>query len=397
MTTRRRFVQQVGALGCASALASIAPTVARAQPAKLRVGMMLPYTGTFAALGTAITQGFNLALEDSGGKLGGRDVEFFTVDDESEPAKATDNANKLVQRDKVDVLVGTVHSGVVMAMVKVARDNGTLLVIPNAGANAATGSQCAPNIFRTSFSNWQPAYPMGKVMYDKGHRKVVTLTWKYGAGEESVESFKEAFTKLGGSVVKEMYLPFPNVEFQPFLTEIASLKPDAVFVFFAGGGAAKFTKDYQAAGLKDKIPLYGTGFLTDGTLPVQGASAQGLLTTLHYGDGIDNAKNKQFRYAYGKKYGTQADVYAVQGYDAALLLHGGLTAVKGSFGDRKALYSALEKVKIDSPRGSWVMSKAHNPIQDIYLRRVDGNSNDVIGVAWKALDDPARGCKMTGA
>jgi branched-chain amino acid transport system substrate-binding protein len=397
MTTRRKFVQQLGALGALAAASAIAPTLVRAQAAKLRVGMMLPYTGTFAALGTAITQGFNLALEENGGKLGSRDVEFFTVDDESEPAKATDNANKLVQRDKVDVLVGTVHSGVVMAMVKVARDNGTLLVIPNAGANAATGSQCAPNIFRTSFSNWQPAHPMGKVMYDKGHRKVVTLTWKYGAGEESIESCKEAFTKLGGSIVKEMYLPFPNVEFQPFLTEIASLKPDAVFVFFAGGGAAKFTKDYQAAGLKDKIPLYGTGFLTDGTLPVQGSSAQGLLTTLHYGDGIENAKNKQFRYAYGKKYGTQADVYAVQGYDAALLLHGGLTAVKGSFGDRKALYSALEKVKIDSPRGPWVMSKAHNPIQDIYLRRVDGNSNDVIGVAWKALEDPARGCKMTGA
>jgi len=394
MTDRRKFVQGATALASASAIATLVPTIARAQAAKLRIGLMLPYTGTFAALGTAITQGFNLAVEDSGGKLGGRELEFFTVDDESEPAKATDNANRLVQRDKVDVLVGTVHSGVVMAMVKVARDNGTLLVIPNAGANAATGSQCAPNIFRTSFSNWQPAHPMGKVMYDKGHRKVVTLTWKYGAGEESVESFKEAFTKLGGSIVKEMFLPFPNVEFQPFLTEIASLKPDAVFVFFAGGGAAKFTKDYMAAGLKEKIPLYGTGFLTDGTLPVQGASAQGLLTTLHYGDGIENAKNKQFRYAYGKKFGVQADVYAVQGYDAGLLLAGGLAAVKGDFGERKALIAALEKAKIDSPRGPWVMSKAHNPIQDIYLRRVDGNSNEVIGVAWKALEDPARGCKM---
>ena len=394
MTDRRKFVQGATALASASAIATLVPTIARAQAAKLRIGLMLPYTGTFAALGTAITQGFNLAVEDSGGKLGGRELEFFTVDDESELAKATDNANRLVQRDKVDVLVGTVHSGVVMAMVKVARDNGTLLVIPNAGANAATGSQCAPNIFRTSFSNWQPAHPMGKVMYDKGHRKVVTLTWKYGAGEESVESFKEAFTKLGGSIVKEMFLPFPNVEFQPFLTEIASLKPDAVFVFFAGGGAAKFTKDYMAAGLKDKIPLYGTGFLTDGTLPAQGASAQGLLTTLHYGDGIENARNKQFRYAYGKKYGTQADVYAVQGYDAGLLLAGGLAAVKGEFGERKALIAALEKAKIDSPRGPWVMSRAHNPIQDIYLRRVDGNSNEVIGVAWKALEDPARGCKM---
>ena len=394
MTDRRKFMQGAAALATTSAIGTFVPTIARAQSAKLRIGLMLPYTGTFAALGTAITQGFNLAVEDSGGRLGGRELEFFTVDDESEPAKATDNANRLVQRDKVDVLVVTVHSGVVMAMVKVARDNGTLLVIPNAGANAATGSQCAPNIFRTSFSNWQPAHPMGKVMYDKGHRKVVTLTWKYGAGEESVESFKEAFTKLGGSIVKEMFLPFPNVEFQPFLTEIASLKPDAVFVFFAGGGAAKFTKDYMAAGLKEKIPLYGTGFLTDGTLPVQGASAQGLLTTLHYGDGIENVKNKQFRYAYGKKFGVQADVYAVQGYDAGLLLAGGLAAVKGDFGERKALIAALEKAKIDSPRGPWVMSKAHNPIQDIYLRRVDGNSNEVIGVAWKALEDPARGCKM---
>jgi branched-chain amino acid transport system substrate-binding protein len=394
MTSRRKFVQQVAALGTLAAASAIAPTVARAQAAKLRVGLMLPYTGTFAALGNAITNGFKLAIEENAGKVGGRDIEYFTVDDESEPAKATDNVNRLVQRDKVDVLVGTVHSGVVMAMVKVARDSGTLLIIPNAGANAATGSQCAPNIFRTSFTNWQPAHPMGKVMYDRGHRKVVTLTWKYGAGEESVESFKEAFTKQGGAIVKEMFLPFPNVEFQPYITEIASLKPDAVFVFFAGGGAVKFTKDYAAAGLKDKIPLYGSGFLTDGTLEAQGASAQGLLTTLHYGDGIENPKNKQFRYAYGRKYGVQADVYAVQGYDACLLLAGGLAVVRGSFGDKKALYSALEKVKIDSPRGAWTMSRAHNPIQDIYLRRVEGNSNQVIGIAWKALEDPARGCKM---
>ncbi len=394
MTSRRKFVQQVAALGTLSAASAIVPTLARAQAAKLRVGLMLPYTGTFAALGNGITNGFKLAIEENGGKVAGRDIEYFTVDDESEPAKATDNVNRLVQRDKVDVLVGTVHSGVVMAMVKVARDSGTLLIIPNAGANAATGSQCAPNIFRTSFTNWQPAHPMGKVMYDRGHRKVVTLTWKYGAGEESVESFKEAFTKLGGTIVKEMFLPFPNVEFQPFITEIASLKPDAVFVFFAGGGAVKFTKDYAAAGLKDRIPLYGSGFLTDGTLEAQGASAQGLLTTLHYGDGIENPKNKQFRYAYGRKYGVQADVYAVQGYDASLLLAGGLAAVRGSFGDKKALYSALEKVKIDSPRGAWTMSRAHNPIQDIYLRRVEGNSNQVIGIAWKALEDPARGCKM---
>src|ERR1700730_12327544 len=372
MTSRRKFVQQVAALGTLSAASAIAPTPARAQAAKLRVGLMLPYTGTFAALGNAITNGFKLAIEENGGKVGGRDVEYFTVDDESEPAKATDIVNRLVQRDKVVVLVGTVHSGVVMAMVKVARDSGTLLIIPNAGANAATGSQCAPNIFRTSFTNWQPAHPMGKVMYDRGHRKVVTLTWKYGAGEESVESFKEAFAKLGGSIVKEMFLPFPNVEFQPFITEIASLKPDAVFVFFAGGGAVKFMKDYAAAGLKNKIPLFGSGFLTDGVLDAADEAAQGLETTLHYGDGLNTKRDREFRSAYYKTYTFEPDVYAVQGYDAGLLLAAGLNAVKGDISKKKEMIAAMENAKIDSPRGAWTMSKAHNPIQDIYLRKVVG-------------------------
>jgi branched-chain amino acid transport system substrate-binding protein len=355
---------------------------------------MLPYTGTYAALGIAITNGFKLAVNENGGKLGGREVEYFTVDDESDPAKAPENANKLVQRDKVDVLVGTVHSGVQMGMVKVVRDSGTLMIIPNAGAAAATGAQCAPNIFRTSFTNWQPAYPMGKVAYDKGYRNVVTLSWKYGAGEESLEGFKEAFEKAGGKVVKEMYLPFPNVEFQPFITEIASLKPDAVYVFFAGGGAVKFVKDYAAAGLKDKIPLLGPGFLTDGTLDAQGDAAQGLLTTLHYGDGIDTPRNKTFRLNYAKTFKLQPDVYAVQGYDAGLLLIAGLNATKGDVANQAALVKAMETATIDSPRGKWTMSKAHNPVQDIYLRQVVGKENKVIGVAWKALADPARGCRM---
>jgi branched-chain amino acid transport system substrate-binding protein len=391
---RRRFIRQAAALGGAAAAGSLLPMQVFAQTAKLRVGLMLPYTGTYAALGVAITNGFKLAVNENGGKLGGREVEYFTVDDESDPAKAPENTNKLVQRDKVDVLVGTVHSGVQMGMVKVVRDSGTLMVIPNAGAEAATGALCAPNIFRTSFSNWQPAYPMGKVAFDKGYRNVVTLSWKYGAGEESVEGFKEAFEKAGGKVVKEMYLPFPNVEFQPFITEIAALKPDAVYVFFAGGGAVKFVKDYAAAGLKDKIPLLGAGFLTDGTLDAQGDAAQGLLTTLHYGDGIDTPRNKAFRLEYAKTFKLQPDVYAVQGYDAGLLLVSGLAATKGNLSNQPALIHAMENATIDSPRGKWTMSKAHNPVQDIYLRQVVGKENKVIGVAWKALADPARGCKM---
>ncbi|HKE42721.1 MAG TPA: ABC transporter substrate-binding protein [Casimicrobiaceae bacterium] len=367
---------------------------ALAQQQKIKIGLMLPYTGTYAALGVAITNAFKLAVDENGGKLGGREVEYFVVDDESDPAKAPDNANKLVKRDKVDVLIGTVHSGVALAMAKVARDNNTLLIIPNAGAEDITGPLCAPNIFRTSFSNWQPGYAMGKVAADQTKKTAVTFTWKYAAGDESVAGFKEAFEAGGGKVVKEMTLPFPQVEFQSYLTEIAALKPDVVYVFFAGAGAVKFVKDYAAAGLGKTIPLYGPGFLTDGTLDAQGEAAQGLLTTLHYADGLNNPKNKAFRAAYVKTYATEPDVYAVGGYDAAQLLNAGLTAVKGDISKRNELVAAMESTKIDSPRGAMTLSKAHNPVQDMYLRKVEGKENKVVGVAVKALADPARGCKL---
>jgi branched-chain amino acid transport system substrate-binding protein len=374
--------------------AALATPLAMAQGAKLKVGLMLPATGTYAGLGTAIENGFRLFVAEQGGKLSGREVEFVKVDDESDPSKATDNVNKLVKRDNVDVLVGTVHSGVAMAMAKVARDTGTLLIVPNAGADAVTGAMCAPNIFRSSFSNWQPGYAMGEVVAKKGHKKVVTITWKYAAGDESVRGFKEAFEKAGGLVVKELNLPFPGVEFQALLTEIAAAKPDAVYTFFAGGGAVKFVKDYAAAGLKKSIPLYGAGFLTDGTLEAQGADADGLFTTLHYADSLGKPRDDAFRLAYAKSYKLQPDVYAVQGYDAAQILAIGLAAVKGDLAKKADFAAAVEKAKIDSPRGPFTLSKAHNPVQDIYLRQVVGKENKLISIASKALADPARGCKM---
>jgi branched-chain amino acid transport system substrate-binding protein len=382
-------------LALSAALATAGLTAAYAAPGdKVKVGLMLPYTGTYASLGNAITNGFKQYVAENGGKLGGREVEYFTVDDESDPAKATENANKLVKRDKVDLLVGTVHSGVALAMAKVARENKTLLIVPNAGADEITGPLCAPNVFRSSFSAWQPSYAMGEVLAKKGLKKVVTVTWKYSFGLQSVEGFKEAFEKGGGKVAKDMTLPFPNVEFQPFLTEIASLKPDAVFVFFAGAGAAKFVKDYAAAGLNKSIPLYGPGFLTDGNLDAMGDSGKGLQTTLHYADGLDNKKDAAFRLAYAKAYKAQPDVYAVQGYDAAQLYQAGLNAAGGDPTKQDAVIKGMETAKIDSPRGAFTLSKAHNPVQDIYLREVQGGQNKVLSTAIKGLADPARGCKM---
>lgn len=389
--SRRRVLKAIAAT---AGVAALPVRFAIGQAAKVKLGLMLPYTGTYAALGKNIDDALRLAIVEGGGKLGGREIEYAVVDDESEPAKATENATKLVTRDKVDILIGTVHSGVAAAMVKVAADNNTLLVIPNAGVGAATGALCAPNIFRTSFSNWQPAFAMGKVAAERGQKRAVAISWDYAAGKESTGGFKEGFEAGGGKLESELYLPFPQVEFQALLTQIASIKPDVVYAFFAGGGAVSFVKDYFAAGLRKSIPLVGPGFLTDGTLQAQGESAQGLETTLHYADGLDIPKDKSFRAAFKSAVNREADVYAVQGYDTGQLLVAGLGAVKGDVGARDALVAAMEKTTIDSPRGKFTLSKAHNPIQDIYLRKVEGLENKYAGIAVKALADPARGCKM---
>ena len=394
MTTRRLVISRSAALVGAASTGLLLPSIVRAQSGKVRVGFMLPYTGTFAQLGVAIENGVRLAIDQQGGKLGGREIEWFKVDDESEPSKGVENASKLVQRDKVDVLIGTVHSGVQMGIHKVARDTGVLNLIPNAGVLAATRALCAPNVFRASYTNSQPTLGLGKAMVERGHKKAVWISWKYAAGDEAFEGFKQSYTAAGGTIVKELGLPFPNVEFQALLTEIAALKPDAVACFFAGGGAVKFIKDYAAAGLKDKIPLYGSGFLTEGVLDAAGPAAEGIITAMHYADSLNTPRDNAFRLEYAKAFRSQPDVYAMQGYDTGLLLIQGANAVKGDLSAKPALYNALEGATIDSPRGKWTMSKAHNPIQDIYLRRVENKENKVISVAAKALADSGAGCRL---
>jgi branched-chain amino acid transport system substrate-binding protein len=288
-----------------------------------------------------------------------------------------------------------VHSGVQLGIHKVARNSGVLNLIPNAGVHIATRAQCAPIVFRTSFTNSQPTLALGKAMVDRGHKKAVWITYSYAAGDEAFEGFEQSYTAAGGTIVKKLAVPFPSMEFQAMLTEIASIKPDAVACFFAGAGAPKFIRDYAAAGLNKNIQLYGSGFLTEGILEAAGEAAEGIVTTLHYGDSIDTPRNNKFRLDYAKTFKQQPDVYAVQGYDTGLLLVKGANAVKGDLSNKKALYAAMEGATIDSPRGQWTMSKAHNPIQDIYLRKVENKQNKVIGIAQKAVADPATGCKLS--
>jgi branched-chain amino acid transport system substrate-binding protein len=355
---------------------------------------MLPFSGTYAALGENIAAAFDLGLQEQGGRLGGRAVTVVRIDDESDPAKAPQNVNRLIGRDRVDVLVGTVHSGVVMALVQAARERDILLVIPNAGNASATRELCAPTIFRTSFTNWQPTYGMGLALGRKGVKRAAFVTWDYSAGREAADGFRDGLRVSGAELTKLLTVPFPETNFQPLLAQLPGAGVEVVGAFFAGGGAVQFVRDYAAAGLPAKLPLCGSGFLTEGTLAAQGAAAAGIQTALHYGDGIGNAKNTAFRAAFKAHAKREADVYAVQGYDAAQLLAVGLQASRGDPAALKPIVAAMQTAIIDSPRGRFTLSPSHNPVQTIYLREVRNGENQVIGVAADALADPGTGCRM---
>ena len=208
-----------------------------------------------------------------------------------------------------------------------------------------------------------------------------------------IGAFTEAFVEHGGRIVEALTLPFPENSFQPLIAKIAQLKPDAVFAFFAGGGAVKFVKDYAAAGLNKTVPLYGAGFLTDGTLEAQGEAANGIRTTLHYADNLDNPANLAFLKAFKAATGKDGDIYAVQGFDAAALLDIGLKAVGGDVKARDKMIAAMGMATIDSPRGPLSFNKAHNPIQNVYLREVRNGRNELVGVAQAEVNDPARNCR----
>jgi branched-chain amino acid transport system substrate-binding protein len=390
--TRRRLIALTGAGAAGLALPFPRPALAQGKP--IKVGVLLPYSGTYAQLGEAITRAMELYIKQQGGTLAGRQINFVKLDDESEPPKAPELTTKLVQGENVDVLIGTVHSGVAMGMAKIAREAGVTTLIPNAGVNVLTRAQCAKNIFRTSFGNSQVGAATGKAMVDAGIKKAVSFTWKYAAGDESVGGFAEEFKKGGGQVIKDITIPFPNVEFQSALAEIASLKPDAVYSFFAGGGAAKYIKDYAAANLRASIPLWGPGFLTDGVEQAVGPAGDGVKTVLHYADDLDNPENKAFRAAFSAAYKTDADVYAVQGWDTMQLLDIGLKAVSGDVAKKDALHDAMAGASFKSPRGPFRLSASHNPIHNFYLRELKGGKNVLVKTAVTDFSDPTTGCRL---
>ncbi len=357
--------QQLKLAGLA-VLLSVAADQALAQE-KLKIGVIVTLSGPAAALGAQVRDGFALAVKDLGGKMGGRDVEVVAVDDELKPDAAVTKVKGLLERDKIDFVVGPIFSNILQAIHKPVTDNKTFLISPNAGPSSYAGKNCNPFFYVTSYQNDQVHEILGKVAQDRGYKRVYVLVPNYQAGKDSAAGFKLDYK---GEIVEESYTPLGTLDFQVELSKIASLKPDAVFTFMPGGMGVGLVKQYRQAGLADQIPVLSAFTVDKSTLPAQQDAAVGMFGGANWAPNLDNPQNKKFVGAYEAAYNNVPGTYAMQGYDTAMLIDSAVKAVKGDLSNKEAVAAALKKADFTSLRGAFKFNINGYPIQDFYLTKV---------------------------
>ncbi|MBL8585521.1 MAG: ABC transporter substrate-binding protein [Bradyrhizobiaceae bacterium] len=351
----------------AAALATIAAGAHAEDKDKLKIGVIATLSGPPAVLGQQLRNGFELAVKELGGKMGGREVELFVQDDELKPDVAVSKVRALVDRDKVDFVVGPIFSNILQAIVKPATDGGAILISPNAGTSNFAGKDCNPNLFVTSYQNDQMHEIMGKYAQDSGKKTAFIMAPNYQAGKDSLAGFKRYFK---GEVLDEVYVPLNQLDYSAELSKIAAAKPEAVFVFLPGGMGVNFVKQFRQAGLADKTTFLSTFTVDESTLPAQKDAAVGFYAGSNWAPNLDNPQNKAFVAAYEKEYGAVPATYAFQAYDTAMLIDSALKATKGDTQNKDALRAALLKADFKSLRGKFKFNTNHYPIQDFYLTKV---------------------------
>jgi branched-chain amino acid transport system substrate-binding protein len=391
--TRRQLLSLFGAAATVPVLAACGSSVGGGSGAgtaaggAVKVGLVVPQSGVYAALGKDMQRGWELWLEQGGGKFGNYTVTTVVADEGETPQTGVPAVQKVLQSDGVDVVVGIVNSATALGVADTLRESKKLLVVTNAGAGALTGASRTPYIWRTSFTNAQVSAAMGAHLAQSGRGDgVFAIAPDYTAGTEVIAGFTKAFEAGGGKVVGQAKPAFGKTsDYQPFLTQIQQSGAKATFCFFSGAEAITFVKQYQQFGLSSTIPLYGSGFLTEGSvLKQQGDAALGVQTTLHYTDQLDNPANKAFVDAYKAKYGESPSTFAVQTWDAANVLNRALKSATALDGD--AIATALGGVGTidDSPRGPWTFD-GQTPKQTMYLRKVENAGGTLVNAVVQDL------------
>lgn len=340
---------------------------------EVRIGLLTTLTGPLAPLGQHVRDGFNLAVEEQGGKLGGVPTKVIVEDDQLRPDVAVQLATKLAERDKIQILTGVIFSNVAMAVLKPAVENKVFFVSPNAGPAQLAGKQCSPWFYATAWQNDQPHEAMGAHLQAASVKKVYLVAPNYNAGKEALRGFKSAYK---GTVVGESYPGMNQLDFAAEISQIRAAKPDAVYVFLSGGMGVNFTKQYAQAKLVGEIPMYSAFTIDAITLPAIGEAAVGTFQSNLWNADLKLPANVAFVAAFQKKYGYLPSNYAAQSYDSARLIGAALKQAGGQLQDKRAFGNALRTAKFESVRGPFAFNSNNFPIGNFYLleavKRADG-------------------------
>ncbi|KQW55953.1 ABC transporter substrate-binding protein [Variovorax sp. Root411] len=347
-----------------NALALCIALLASASHADVKVGFLATLSGPSADVGRDQLDGFNLALEQLGGKLGGATATLFKEDDQQKPEVALGALSKLLEKEKVDVVTGLTFANIMMALQNKIASTDVPFLGSVAGVSAAAGAQCKPNLFVTSWQSDVPAEAMGKYLTDKGVKRISVMTPNFVGGKDKIAGLKRFYK---GEIVDEVYTPLNQLDFSAELTRLGAARPEAVFAFYPGGLGVTFVRQYQQAGLLGKIPLYTTNTVEGTSMTAMGTAAVGVITADAWSPGNTGAESRQFVAAFEKKYARMPSAYAAFSYDAAMALDAALAKLKGDASNHKALTKAIATTPFKSVRGAFRFGANNFPVQNYHV------------------------------
>jgi branched-chain amino acid transport system substrate-binding protein len=378
--------------------AAFAVALAASASAQLKIGFVAELSGPQAPLGQDQYDALMLLIEQNGGKLGGVPVQVIKEDSQLKPDVANQVVDKLLDKDKVQIITGITFSNIMMAVHKKITDKGVFLIGSNAGPSPIAGAQCSPYFFNTSWQNDMQAEVVGKFASDKGYKNVIAMAPNYQAGKDFIAGFKRTFK--GGNIIDEIYTPLNQQDFSAELAQVASKKPDAIYVFYPGGLGVNFVKQFQQAGLNKSITVMSASTIDGTTIPALRDAALGMMSGTFWGPDFPNEANQKFVAAFEKKYNRIPSQYAAQSYDAAQLLDSAIRKVGGKVENKKAFHAALKAADFKSIRGNFKFNTNQFPQQDMFMFDVakDGKGRVSLRTVAKPLtnhtDSYAAQCQM---
>ncbi len=343
------------------------------QKGPIKLGLLVPQTGPLSANGKDMINGLEMFLEEQKSRLAGRDVKLIIEDSAGVPATGLTKTRSLVESQGINLFMGPLSAAVGYAIAPYLHEKKVASIYPIVSSEDLTQRKRSPYIVRTGWSSAQPSHPFGQWVYQNlKYRKIAMIGYDFAFGWEVAAGFQRTFEEAGGQIVQKLWPPLGTADFGPYLAQLKR-DVDAIYAIFSGADALRFTKQYQDAGLKDRLPLVGGGTLTDEhVLRTMGDEALGIVTALHYSAALDTPANKKFAQAYEAKYKQIPSYYSEGTYVAGLIVKAALEATGGDIEDTNKFLAAVRKVDLsDVPRGPVKFDEYGNPIENIYVRKVE--------------------------